>query len=258
MRSTLIELAEEPGLWIPQDPTSDTILADGYVVVTWGTRATVERIRLTADAVPAALELTRALPGLERVIWWVGEHSTPDGLAEQLLAAGLKPDGDLPELTSLSIASRPAGEPAIEVLRVSSLEEYLRAMELDWEVWAVPADERETRRAKAAQQWQMIVADGRVSHYLALLDGEPAGFGRVVFTPWAGILMGGATLPSARGRGVYTSLVLARWDEAVERGTPQLTVGAGAMSAPILERLGFEPIGKVRLLVDRLDGPPSH
>jgi GNAT superfamily N-acetyltransferase len=255
MRSTLIELAEEPGLWIPQDPTSDTILADGYVVVTWGKRATVERIRLSEDAVPAALQLTRGLPGLERVTWWVGEHSTPSGLAEQLLAAGLEPDPDVPELTSLTIASRPAGEPAVEVLHVSTFEEYLEAMELDWEVWDLPTDVRETRRAKDAEHWRMIVADGRVSHYLAFVDGKPAGFGRVVFTPWAGILMGGATLPAARGRGVYTALVHARWDEAVERGTPRIAVSAGAMSAPILERLGFEPIGKVRLFVDRLESP---
>jgi GNAT superfamily N-acetyltransferase len=91
-----------------------------------------------------------------------------------------------------------------------------------------------------------------VSHYLAYLDGEPAGFGRVVFAPSAGLLMGGAVLPHARGRGVYTSLVHARWDEAVERGSPRLVVGAGVMSAPILERLGFERIGEIRLLRDRI------
>lgn len=252
MDSTLIELAEEPGLWIPQDPTSDTIVADGYCIVTWGTRATVERIRLTADAVPAALEVTRGLPGLERVTWWVGEQSTPPGLAEQLLAAGLEADDSTPELTSLTIASRPAGEPAVEVRRVTTFEDYARAIELDWEVWNLAADVRETRRAKAAEHWELIVADGRVGHYLAFVDSEPAGFGRAVFTPSAAILLGGATLPSARGRGVYTALVHARWDEAVERGTPRIMVSAGAMSAPILERLGFTPVGKVRLLVDRL------
>ena len=251
MRGTMIELAEEPGLWIPQDPTSDTIVADGFCVVTWGKTATVERIRLEAGGVAAALETTRALPDLERITWWVGEHSTPGDLAEQLLAAGLEPDEGAPELTTLTIAERPAGEPTVEVLRVTTLEDYLRSIELDWEVWGVAPDVREVRRAKAPEHWRMIVADGRVGHYLALVDGEPAGFGRAVFTPWAAILMGGATLPAARGRGVYKALVHARWDEAVERGTPRITVSAGAMSAPILARLGFEPIGQVRLLVDR-------
>ena len=66
------------------------------------------------------------------------------------------------------------------------------------------------------------------------------------------MLLGGATLPSARGHGVYTSLVHARWAEAVERGTPRLAVSAGPLSAPILASLGFEPIGRVQLLRQRL------
>ena len=56
----------------------------------------------------------------------------------------------------------------------------------------------------------------------------------------AALLIGGATLPEARGRGVYTSLVHARWQAAVERGMPRLVGQRRAESAPILERLGFE------------------
>jgi hypothetical protein len=39
---------------------------------------------------------------------------------------------------------------------------------------------------------------------------------------------------------------------AVDRGTPALTVQAGRMSRPILERSGFEPVVDVRLFVDSL------
>jgi hypothetical protein len=56
----------------------------------------------------------------------------------------------------------------------------------------------------------------------------------------------------ARGRGVYSSVVHARWQETVERGVPRMVVSAGPMSAPILERLGFRRLGQVRLLRDRL------
>ena len=98
----------------------------------------------------------------------------------------------------------------------------------------------------------VVFADGRSSVYLAYLDGEPVGFGRAVFAPWAALLLGGATLPEARGRGVYTALVHARWRETVERGVPRVVVSAGAMSAPILEKLGFRRLGHVRLLRDRL------
>ena len=97
------------------------------------------------------------------------------------------------------------------------------------------------------------LADSDVSkHYLAFLDSEAVGFGRAVFRPAAALLMGGAVLPHARGRGVYVSLVHARWEAAVERGVPRLLVGAGTMSAPILARLGFKRIGEIRLLRDVL------
>jgi hypothetical protein len=56
--------------------------------------------------------------------------------------------------------------------------------------------------------------------------------------------------PEARGRGAYRALVRARWDDAAERGTPALTVHAGALSRPILERLGFVTVGDVTCLLD--------
>jgi hypothetical protein len=48
--------------------------------------------------------------------------------------------------------------------------------------------------------------------------------------------------------------VLARWDLAVERGTPALTVQAGRMSRPICERMGFGFVEAVRVFVDNLPG----
>jgi GNAT superfamily N-acetyltransferase len=250
--TTLFELIEEAGLWMPADPGGETIAGDGWTMVTWGRHGSVERIRLgaVAPAVVDVRKLARAR-GLRDVRWWVGELSTPRGLAETLLELGLEPDPDQPLLTSLVIGSRPGGEPSVEVRPVETFDDYLRALELDWEVWNVPADEREERRVAVPARWESLTG-GPVSHYLAFLDGQPVGFGRVVFTPAAGLLMGGSVLPQARGCGVYTSLVHARWLEAAERGTPRLVVGAGPMSAPILERLGFERIGAIRVLRDAL------
>jgi hypothetical protein len=64
------------------------------------------------------------------------------------------------------------------------------------------------------------------------------------------LLYGGATLPSARGRGAYRALIRARWDEAVALGTPALITQGGSMSGPILERLRFERVGEVHMLLD--------
>jgi GNAT superfamily N-acetyltransferase len=250
----LLELAEEPGLWLPPEPTHDVVFADGYVVVVYGRSVWVHRIRLDSGGVEQAVENVRALlraRGLDEVSWWVGERSTPADLAERLEQLGLTADKP-PAMTTLTIAEQPAGEPRVDVRRVESFDDYLTALEIDWAAFDTPAEQRQERRAAARAAWPRIVADGRSSVYLAYEDGEPVGFGRAVFAPWAALLMGGATLPHARGHGVYSALVHARWREAVERGVPRMVVSAGPMSAPILEKLGFRRLGRVRLLRDQL------
>jgi GNAT superfamily N-acetyltransferase len=251
---TLLELAEEPGLWLPPEPSRDVVVADGYCVVVYARSVWVHRVRLEPDQVERAVEEVRTLlhqRGLDEVTWWVGERSLPSDLAERLASLGLEPD-DPPGMTTLTIARRPEGAPSVEVRRVESLEGYLTALEIDWAAFDLPPGEREERRVAARLAWPRIVADGTSSVYLAYIDGDPVGFGRAVFAPWAALLLGGATVPEARGRGVYTSLVHARWQEAVDRGVPRIVVSAGPMSAPILERLGFERLGRVHLLRDRL------
>ena len=102
-------------------------------------------------------------------------------------------------------------------------------------------------------EFHRLHENGYSRMYLAFVDGEPAGMARGSFQD-AGIhLSGGAVLPWARGRGAYRAMVEARWHDAVSRGTPALTVQAGSMSRPILERLGFVEVAKIRVLCDRFD-----
>jgi hypothetical protein len=68
------------------------------------------------------------------------------------------------------------------------------------------------------------------------------------------LLYGGATLSDARGRGAYRALIRARWDDAAALGTPTLVIQGGSMSRPILERLGFERVGEVHMLLDEFAG----
>jgi len=249
MIEKLLELAEEPGLWLPPEPKLRIERRDGFALVVYGRNAWVHHIRLTGE-VQAAVEEVRALAaaaGLASVSWWVGELTRPHGLAERLLELGLEPD-DPPEEISLTLAVPPRGEPALPVRRAATYDEVLQALEIDWSVFGVPEEERAVRRVETREAYDTLEASGRVSCYIADLGGKPAAFGRIVFTPLGGVLMGGATLPEARGKGAYTSLVHARWQAAVERGVPRLTVSAGPESGPILERLGFERIGRVHLL----------
>jgi predicted acetyltransferase len=55
-------------------------------------------------------------------------------------------------------------------------------------------------------------------------------------------LLGGATLPEWRGRGLYRAMIAARAREAVARGFRLLHLDASPASAPILRRCGFHEI----------------
>src|SRR5439155_80761 len=69
-------------------------VGDGYCFLASLRSATVERIRLADGSVEAAVEEVRGLArerGFGYATWWVGERSTPAGLAAQLGALGLEP-----------------------------------------------------------------------------------------------------------------------------------------------------------------------
>ena len=214
-----IALAEEPGLWLPDEPTRMVFHGDGFAFVLHGRSAWVHRLRLprrrrrgAAGREPRRRDpLDRELDGGDVVARRA--HDAPATSPSACSSSGSSRD-DPPEMTSLTIARRPRGEPAVEVRSAPRRSRRCsQALEIDWEAFGVAEDERELRRREARRG----LADARGRRharrsYLAYLDGEPVGFGRDVFTPHGALMLGGATLPDARGQGVYTSLVLARWE----------------------------------------------
>jgi hypothetical protein len=206
---------------------------------TW---AAVEGIRLRAEQVENAVAEVDALmheSDTKRASWWLTERSTPGDLEERLLAAGcVRDEADYLHAAMLLTREPPAVD-GVEARRVETPEELAEARALQHEVFGTEATTDESPDPL----------------YAAWIDGRIASAGRVVFTSVGGYLMGGATAEWARGRGGYRAVVRARWDAAVERGTPALAVGAGAMSRPILERLGFEQVLQFRRIESiRSDG----
>jgi GNAT superfamily N-acetyltransferase len=247
------ELAEETTLYLLPRPTFETIERDGYVYIAGMRGATVHRVRL--GDVAAAVEWTRSESqrrGLRELTWWVGDSATPKDILEQLPALGVVVDEEQPVLTGLTAITPPPAADGVEVRRIETLADYLEALEVDWDVWQTPEAERAERRVLEAERFEPMHGSGAIHHFSAFLDGRRVGFGRAIDTETAVALFGGSVLPDARGRGVYRALVRARWDHAVERGTPMLVVQAGAMSAPVLAGLGFEPHGQIHLFVDAL------
>lgn len=253
MRDTLLALAEEPGLWTPHGPAVRVVHADGFTLIARHERGTVERIAIADGDVPAAVERARVLArgcGIEDLVWWVGELSRPTGLVGALRDEGLVPFEEEPLLVTLTTDHEPPRPEGVEVIAVEDLETFRAALEVDWEAWDIPEPSRARSRLTTAETWERERAWGRIDVHLALVDGRPAGFSRLVALPTAGVLMGGAVLPWARGRGAYRALVRARWDASAARGVPRLVTSAGAMSAPVLRRLGFVAMGEVHLLRD--------
>jgi GNAT superfamily N-acetyltransferase len=83
---------------------------------------------------------------------------------------------------------------------------------------------------------------GYLSIFVAYVDQRPACAGWTYFHPnsqFAG-LWGGSTLPEYRKRGLYTAVLAARVQEAIQRGYRYLTIEAGPMSRPIVATHGFQ------------------
>lgn len=83
-----------------------------------------------------------------------------------------------------------------------------------------------------------------LSVYAAYVDGVAASSAWVRFPAdnRFASLWGGATLPQYRQRGLYSSLLAVRIQEAKQRGRQFITVDASPMSRPILEKFGFHLI----------------
>ena len=224
------ELAEDTLAFLSPSPMFEPVPADGCVHVfgreiLWVTR--VRRVDLEAARAAARAR------GAERIEWWLGP-SSPTGAADELLDRGLVPD-DPPALTGMSCSAPTPVAPNVEVRPAGTAE----VAEIEHAVWGGEA--RPPREEHPA-----------VHHFAAEIGGRLAGVGRAVDMDGGVALMGGAVLPELRRRGAYRALVRARWDYAAARGTPLLVVQAGPMSAPVLDGLGFERHGEIRMLVDRL------
>ena len=252
MAPTREELAEDTAAYLPPRPMFEPIERADLLYVAGIRTATVHRVR--SDDLEASVEWTRdesGRRGHREIEWWVGESALPPDAGAELLSMGLERD-EVPVLTGMTCAAEPPAVRGVEVRRVETLDDYMQALEIDWEVWTISAAKREERRLLELERWEVMYAAGVVHHYAAFLDGRRVGFARAIDMQYGIALFGGAVLPQARGKGVYRALVRARWDHAVEHGTPLLVVQAGAMSAPVLDGLGFERHGEIRLFVDRL------
>lgn len=246
----LREIAEYPNSFGPLAPGDERIETDRYTLCvgagsTWNT---VQRQRFPLEQVDEVLvEVREALRarGRTQTQWEVGS-SAPPGLVEALLERGLAPDKD-PYAVALVLAHEP---PAVgqnfTARRIETLAELEASARVQWEAFSATPQEIEEARRLLPERFR----DSPHLRHSVWLDGEIVCTGTSTPTEHGLLLYGGATLPAARGRGAYRALIRARWDDAVALGTPALVTQGGSMSRRILERLGFERVGEVHMLID--------
>ena len=255
--SALRSFAEDPPAWGEIDPRSGLtrVVTDRYCLLFGPSPAStlVCRLRLDPDEVAETIHDVRAQVARHdhrQAIWRVGSSATPVDLADRLVAHGLVPSnvpGLEPHLTSMVLTDEPPAVDGVDVRRVATPDELALASRISATTLGDDYEEEDWEAELAA-----IEAGDRPRVYLAFVEGTAVGAARALVEDGlpAVMLLSGGVLAEARGRGAYRALVRARWDDAVEAGQPALVVHAGAMSRPILERLGFHVAAEQEVLLD--------
>jgi GNAT superfamily N-acetyltransferase len=203
----------------------------------------VRRISCFADRLPAVIEEARR-QARERGVqlgWRLDEWNRAE-LEPVLLAEGMRLDD---EVTTLEFEGD-VEEPPVPGLELADGMADLEAFRRHHSTVAagfgesddpVPAEGDMRQRHSAAE-----AAGARL--VTALVFGEPAGGGSLSVDPDGATLGGASVLPRFRHRGIYRALVAERTRLAGEAGAPLLITDARPTSRPILEWLGFRPIGR--------------
>ena len=186
--------------------------------------------------------------------WYLGPHTTPANLEGLLRSHGAAPDPAEPEHTALVLDHEPPESPhGVTVRRVETYEDFVASasvMSVGFGGSFTP-EELSEMEASLPQEYDEYQAQSLRRRYLALIDEEPVSTAQMAMSDvGVAILAGGATLPAARGKGAYRALVRARWDEAIAAGATALVTQASELSRPVLERMGFRPVGPVLELID--------
>jgi GNAT superfamily N-acetyltransferase len=168
-----------------------------------------------------------------RFRWTVGPDSRPLDLGERLEQRGLvrrEMRGMVRECAGMPLAEVDP-RVSVELVDAAGEPEFTHVLAQGWEMDPAPL----------APYHVSVLRDRsrRTQLFLARYDGRPAGAATASSSGRTSHLVGGVILPEFRGRGLYRTLVQRRLTAAAERGIEIATTHAGAMSGPVLERLGF-------------------
>jgi predicted GNAT family acetyltransferase len=196
--------------------------------------------KLNADNIDAKIEeVIKFFKNLDHQVSWItSETSTPSNINQKLEHHGFQKIFDLAGLY-LDDFDRAMNPNPDVVVRLALDEDIEHITRLYSEAYPMPAD------VIPSFMDNIVAINGR--NYLAYVEDsdDPVSIATMFYMPNMPIvaLQGAATLPDYRGRGIYTSLMAKRLQDARADGM-QVAIMQGDVktSAPICMKLGFEKV----------------
>ena len=181
--------------------------------------------------------------------WWVSPYDTPADLRERLERHGLVLAGDAAAMARSEL-DRLDDIPINPDVTVEILDGYDEAaIDAIAHITMVCFHWTQEQIDERRPGWVERMRDERIrereTDYLARLNGQPAGYGRVQFQAGMAYLGGAATLPEFRGQRIYSTLLRRRLEDARARGYHLAAIGAEPMSRRIVEHYGFKEYARV-------------
>jgi hypothetical protein len=171
--------------------------------------------------------------------WFVGPTSQPANLGEHLTAAGLTHRASIKGMVLRDIHHTIKSNPDVDVKQVSAAE-LNRHFDMQTRAFGIPV-----AVTNIFNRYYEILGE-KARLYLAYVPDqeEPVAFSASVLEDdGIVVLLGAATLEAYRGRGIYTSMVAKRLDDALARGATTAIIQSDPQtSAPICAKLGFEHV----------------
>jgi len=252
----VFELVDNPNTYTPLRPGEERVW-DGRFVLYMGLQEgwnVAQRFRFPAqdvDGVRAEVHRLLRERGRTTCAWEIGTAAQPADLADLLLERGLTCDDADREQTGMVLDRDPGPPPAgVSVRLAETRDDYAASERIAYRAFGEATDPEPA----TIDRLHKTHDPSRWRRYVASIEGVDVATGSASFTDRGVVLNAGSTLPEWRGRGAYRALVRARWEDAVAAATPVLVTQAGAMSRPILERMGFAAVCRIEALQDTLGG----
>jgi hypothetical protein len=172
-------------------------------------------------------------------VWKVYDRDRPADLKDRLKTHGFViEETEALMLLDLDQVPKILQQPVVKaVKRIMDSEKIAEILDIEHQVWG----EDFSKLGDYLREVLLNYPD-QMSVYMAYVDEKPASTAWIYFPKNSlfASLWGGASLSGYRRQGLYTSLLVTRAQEAMQRQVKYLSVGASPMSRPILEKHGFK------------------